>query len=92
MADGFRPRNQSKNIQPSIAQADAVLVVANASAAEPFAAVAEPALKPNQPNQSMPVPSSTYGTLYASWASLAMWLCRRPRINAPASAANPADM
>ena len=59
IADGFRPRIQSKNIQPSIAQAEAVLVVANARAAVPLAATADPALKPNQPNQSMPVPSST---------------------------------
>ena len=59
IADGFRPHIQSKNIQPSIAQADAVLVVANARAAVPLAAPADPALKPNQPNQSMLVPSST---------------------------------
>ena len=32
-ADGLWPRIQSKNIQPSIAAADAVLVVANAIAA-----------------------------------------------------------
>ena len=62
-ADGLRPRSQSKKIQPSIAAAEAVLVVAKASAAGPLAASAEPALKPNQPNHSMPVPSSTNGML-----------------------------
>src|SRR4051795_6314665 len=91
-ADGLLPRIQSKNIQPSIAAADAVLVVPNAMAAVPLAASAEPALKPNQPNQSMPVPSSTNGTLAGEWASLAMWLLRRPRTMAPARAANPADI
>ncbi len=91
-AEGLWPRIQSKNIQPSIAEADAVLVVAKASVAEPLAARAEPALKPNQPNQSMPVPSITNGTLAGEWASLLMWLLRRPSRIAPARAAQPADM
>src|SRR4051794_33017145 len=58
-AVGLWPRIQSKNIQPSIAAADAVLVVANASVAVPEAPRAEPALNPNQPNHSIPVPRST---------------------------------
>src|SRR5918998_530021 len=65
-AEGFLPIIQSKNIQPSIAVADAVLVVANAMAAVPLAASAEPALKPNQPNQSIPVPSRTNGMFAGS--------------------------
>ena len=82
----------SKDTQPSIAAADAVLVVAKARTAVSFAASAEPALNPNHPNQSMPVPSRTYGMLAGSCASLAMWLWRRPSTSAPASAARPADM
>src|SRR4051794_8582564 len=76
-AEGLLPRSQSKNIQPSIAEAEAVLVVANAIVAEPLAPTAEPALKPNQPNQSIPVPRSTNGTLAGVWASRFMWLLRR---------------
>ncbi len=92
IADGLRPRTMSKNTQPSIAAAEAVLVVANASTATSLAASADPALKPNQPNHSMPVPSRTYGMLAGSCGSLAMWVWRRPRTSAPASAARPADM
>src|SRR5205823_8057157 len=55
-ADGFCPRIPSKNIHASAADADAVFVVANAIAACPDAESADPALKPNQPNHSMPVP------------------------------------
>ena len=51
----------SKKIHASAAAADAVLVVANAIAAVPDAASADPALKPNQPNHSMPVPRITNG-------------------------------
>ena len=40
-----------------------MLVVANAIAAWPDADSAEPALKPNQPNHSMPVPRITNGML-----------------------------
>ena len=60
------PFIQSKNIQESIAAADAVLVVAKAKAASPEAPSAEPALKPNQPNQSIPVPRMTNGTFAGS--------------------------
>ena len=91
-ADGLRPCIQSKNIQPSIAAAEAVFVVAKAIAAVPLAANAEPALKPNQPNQSIPVPRITNGTLAGELSSLVIWTFRRPRIMAPASAAQPADM
>jgi hypothetical protein len=40
-------------------RAVAVLVVATAIAAVALAPSAEPALKPNQPNHNIPVPSST---------------------------------
>src|SRR5262249_33198075 len=43
--------------QASAADAAAVLVLRNAATATPLAARALPALKPNQPNQSIPVPS-----------------------------------
>ena len=59
--DGFFPRNTSKNIQDKPAAAAAVFVVAKADTANAFAAPAEPALKPNQPNHSNPVPINTYG-------------------------------
>src|SRR5258706_526213 len=61
-ADGFLPRAASKNIQASIAAAEAVFVVRNAKVAVSFAARAEPALNPNHPNQSIPVPRMTKGT------------------------------
>ncbi len=44
--------------------AGASIVLAKASAAMPLAASALPALKPNQPNQSSPAPSSVNGTLW----------------------------
>ena len=79
----LRPRIQSKNIQPSIAAAEAVLVVPKAIAAVPLAASAEPALNPNQPNQSMPVPQDDERDVGRRCVSLATWLFRRPRIRAP---------
>src|SRR5712675_1373235 len=93
VAEGRRPLRPSKNIQASIAAAEAVLVVANACAATASAASAEPALNPNQPNQSMPVPRRTYGAFDGDGAppGLAFFI-RGPRKMAPASAANPADM
>src|SRR5690606_20526373 len=60
MAVGFLPRAASKKIHANAAAPDAVLVVASAEAAKPFAPNADPALKPNHPNQSNPVPSMTY--------------------------------
>ena len=58
-ADGFLPHNISKNIHDMAAAADAVVVVAKAVAANSPDDNAEPALKPNQPNQSKPVPNIT---------------------------------
>ena len=57
--EGFLPLNTSKNIQDKPAAAAAVLVVAKAETAKALAPTAEPALKPNQPNQSKPVPINT---------------------------------
>src|SRR6478736_9061541 len=45
-----------------IAAAAALKVFMNACAATPSAASAEPALKPNQPNHRMPVPSNVSGS------------------------------
>ncbi len=91
-ADGFWPRIRSKKIQASAADAEAVLVVANAIAAWPDADSAEPALKPNQPNHSMPVPRITNGMLAGVCGSPFLCVVRRPSTIAPASAAKPADM
>src|SRR6478735_1991416 len=57
--DGFFPLITSKNIQVSPADAAAVVVVPNALTANEVAPTAEPALKPNHPNQSRPVPINT---------------------------------
>src|SRR5690606_41370768 len=89
-ADGFLPRAASNRIQARPAAAVAVLVVAKAEAARPFAARAEPALNPNHPNHSSPVPSNTKGIL-AGWLLLfIIWSFRRLRIGASARAAQPA--
>ena len=50
----------SKMIQVNAAAADAVVVVASAVTARLLAPKALPALNPNQPNHSSPVPSNTY--------------------------------
>src|SRR5215217_3216761 len=57
--EGFLPLATSKNIQDKPAAAAAVFVVAKAETARPLAPKAEPALKPNQPNHSKPVPIKT---------------------------------
>ena len=50
--------------QVSMAAAGAKIVLAMAWAATPLAARAEPALKPVQPNQRMPVPRIVNGRLW----------------------------
>ena len=58
--------------------ADAAMeVFMTAWAATPLAASAEPALKPNQPNHRMPVPSSVSGSEWGGMASRGQ-LARRP--------------
>src|ERR1700756_929809 len=61
--DGFFFRHHSKPIQASIAVDAPSCVFTSAYAATPPAELALPALKPNQPNQRMPAPRSTSGTL-----------------------------
>src|SRR6184192_3268202 len=60
-AEGFLPRAASNKIQARPAAAAAVLVTAKAEAANVPAPNALPALNPNHPNQSNPVPSNTKG-------------------------------
>jgi hypothetical protein len=61
------------------------IVVTTASAARPFAASAEPALKPNQPNHSSDAPRMTNGTLCGPSAERRSRR-RGPRISAATSA------
>src|ERR1041385_6383285 len=61
--DTFLPLAASNSTQLNPAAAAAVFVVAKAEAASGVAPTAEPALKPNQPNHSKPVPKSTNGML-----------------------------
>src|SRR5437879_11101340 len=84
-AVAFPVRNRSRHTHATKAVAAAVLVFVNASAASPFAASAEPALNPNQPNHKSLAPSSTSGTL---WGTIAVRLksFRGPSIRAATSA------
>ncbi len=59
--------------------------------ASSLAPSADPALKPNQPNQSMPVPSSVRGSECGGMGSLP-WPRRLPMIFTSTSAAMPALM
>src|SRR6185436_15728565 len=61
-AVAFCWRMPSRKVQTTSVPAGASMVVVNASAADPFAATALPALNPNQPNQSRPAPSKVNGT------------------------------
>ena len=61
---GFESRIQSIRPQVAAAVAVATWVTTKALAAEPLAATALPALKPNQPNQSRPVPRTAKGRLW----------------------------
>ena len=63
MAEGFLPMATSKRIKPIMAAADAMFVFISATVAMELAARAEPALNPNQPNQSILAPSKTKGIL-----------------------------
>src|SRR2546430_17000614 len=58
----FPVRIESSTAHVSTAAAAAAFVLTNASAAVPFAASADPALKPTQPNHSSPAPLRTSGT------------------------------
>src|SRR5713226_2473482 len=90
-AVAFPVRATSSAAPVTRAIAAAVLVFVNASAAMPFAASAEPALKPNQPNHSSPAPSSTSGTLCGTIA-VRLKSFRGPSMAAATSADTPALM
>ena len=70
-----------------VAAAAAVLVTMKALAARPFAATAEPALNPNQPNHSRPAPRTVIGTSCGSIGS--PLTARRPISSATTSAETP---
>src|SRR5438093_5651622 len=59
----FPVRIESSTAHVSTAAAAAALVLTDASAAIPYAASADPALNPNQPNHKRPAPTKTSGTL-----------------------------
>ena len=88
---GFESRIQSIRPQAQAAAAVATWVTTKALAAEPSAATALPALKPNQPNQSKPVPSTAKGRLCGGdvWFGCPL---RRPRTIAATRAETPALM
>src|SRR3981189_1826432 len=68
--EGLPLANHSANIQPSAAAAVAICVTVIAMPARPFAATAEPALKPNQPTQSIDAPRTAITRLYGAMLSL----------------------
>src|SRR5881396_2306615 len=86
---GFPSRHHVIASQVHIAMEPAMSVLTNACAATPFAASADPALNPNQPNHSRPVPSATKATLCGSVFSFGANL-RAPTTYTDARAANPA--
>ena len=88
MTEGLPSSIQAMAVQPSIPAAAAVLVTTKALTALPSAERADPALKPNQPNQSRPAPSTTIGTLCGSMGSEPK-PSRFPKMSAAASAATP---
>src|SRR6185437_9869714 len=83
--------SHSVNIQASAATAVAICVTANAMPARPSAAIAEPALKPNQPTHSSDAPITVSVRLCGIIDSLPS-PCRLPSISAVASPAMPALM
>src|ERR1700679_2033379 len=64
--DGLPLTIHSANIQPKAAAAVAIWVTDMAMPARPFAATADPALKPNQPTQSNDAPITAYARLYGA--------------------------
>src|SRR3984885_6669181 len=68
--DGLPLAIHSANIQPSAAAAVAICVTVIAMPARPFAAVAEPALNPNQPTHSSDAPMTASDRLYGAILSL----------------------
>src|SRR5574338_984440 len=88
---GFPVWAQAINVHVSAAMPVAVFVTTHADTAIPSARTSEPALNPNQPNQSIPAPSTTIGMLCGSIGTFP-YPSLRPRIKAPASAENPEVM
>src|SRR5690606_36772709 len=89
-AEGFFALTESNSTQHNAAAAEAVLVAATPEAASAPALSALPALKPNQPNQSKPVPNSTKGMLAGLIGSFSSDLVLR--YMEATRAAKPADM
>ena len=77
--------------QPIIAAHVAAVVLTHTRAAEPSAASSEPALNPNQPNQSRPAPSMVSGTLWGRMGTRPK-PARRPTMRARTRPAMPALM
>src|SRR5579875_1649664 len=91
-SDVARPsRMRSVSNQASMAAAVATVVVMNVEPAPPLALVAEPALKPYQPNHSSPAPSMTKGRLCGR-IGVAGQPRRLPRMTASTRPATPALM
>ena len=67
---GLPLRTHSRSTQLTVAAAAAPCEAMKAFAARPFAPSAEPALKPNQPNQRSVAPSTVIGRLCGSMADL----------------------
>src|SRR5688500_2492596 len=84
-------RMRSVSSHASMAAAVATVVVTKVEPAVPLEAVAEPALKPYQPNHSSPAPSITNGRLCGRIGVVGHPL-RLPRIRTRTRAAVPALM
>jgi hypothetical protein len=92
VADGRPERIMSMPTHVTTAAAAASIVVTKARTATPSAASAEPALKPNHPNQSSDAPRMTNGTLCGrvSPCGLRPASVRGPRMTAATRADTPA--
>src|SRR5690242_18355866 len=88
---GLPLKSHSAIAQTNDATAVAIVVVMKALAATPSAATAEPALKPYQPTQSMPVPTIQSTMLCGGIGSLPK-PSRLPRIKQRISADHPEDI
>ena len=89
--DGFPYFIHSMTIHASAPAEAPMCVVSMAMPAEPFAASALPALKPNQPTHSIPAPATVSGRLCGAMA-VSGNPRRRPSTSAHTSAATPALM
>ena len=89
--EGRPARSHSIAIQVSAAVAAEICVTTSAIAALPLAPSALPALKPNQPTQSMPVPATVSVRLWGGIGVVGQPR-RTPSTSATTSAATPAVM